>query len=154
MNPEFPTQGRLAGIDFGTVRIGVAISDRDQSLASPLENYDRRNRSLDERFFKELVDQERVVGFVVGLPIHMSGQESKKSAEARNFGKWLTDVTGCPVCFFDERFSSAQAEQQLLAAGLTSKQRKKRLDMLAAQILLAGYLESTRRTENNESLDD
>ena len=154
MTTSLPSTGRLAGIDFGTVRIGIAISDRDQMLASPLENYTRRGQAQDKRFFCELVELERVVGWVVGLPVHMSGEESQKSTEARAYGKWLNEVTGLPVAFFDERLSSAQAEEHLLAAGLTSKQRKKRMDMLAAQILLSAFLESSRQNENREPLED
>jgi putative Holliday junction resolvase len=90
-----------------------------------------------------LAAEERVVRFVVGLPVHLDGRESKKSIEARQFGQWLGEVTGVPVEFFDERFTSTEAEQYLSAAKLTKKQRKARLDKLAAQILLAAYLEST-----------
>ena len=72
--------------------------------------------------------------------MHLDGRESEKSLEARRFGKWLGDVTGLPVEFFDERFTSLEAEQLLLGAELTKKRRKKRLDMLAAQIMLAAYL--------------
>ena len=80
--------------------------------------------------------------FVVGLPVHNDGQESQKSYEAREFGKWLGATTNVPVDYFDERFTTAQAEEHLLAAGLTKKRRKERLDMLAAQILLTAYLEA------------
>ncbi len=81
-----PVSGRLLGIDFGTVRIGVAISDANQKIASPLETYTRRNAKLDAEHFTKLVKQESVVGIVVGLPVHMSGDESKKSLEVREFG--------------------------------------------------------------------
>ena len=67
--------GRIAGIDYGTVRIGVAISDPDQTLASPLETYNRRNDALDREWFKRLAKEERVVRFVVGLPVHLDGHE-------------------------------------------------------------------------------
>ena len=81
--------------------------------------------------------------FVVGLPVHPDGNESKKSAEARYSGRWPSEVTGVPVEFYDECFTSHEAEQALLDAQMTKKGRKKRLDMLAAQIMLSAYLEST-----------
>lgn len=150
----FPTEGRLAGIDYGTVRIGIAISDPDQALASPLENYTRRDLAADGRRFQQLVKEDRIVGFVVGLPVYTSGDESQKSLEAREFGKWLGELTELPVTFFDERYTSVEAEQILGAAQLTKKQRKKRLDMLAAQIMLSSYLESQRDAEHEpKSLD-
>ena len=134
--------GRIAGIDFGTVRIGIAITDPDGKIASPLENYTRRGQTHDAAHFRRLVIQEGVARFVVGLPVHLDGRESEKSVEARRFGQWLAEVTGMPVEFFDERFTSQEAEQVLRGAELTKKRRKKRLDMLAAQIMLAAYLES------------
>lgn len=139
----------MAGIDYGTVRIGVAIADLSVGIASPLETYQVQNREVDARYFRRLVENEQVVKFVVGLPVHLSGEESQKSHEAREFGKWLTATTGCPVDFFDERFTSAQAEELLLAANLTKKRRKARLDALAAQILLTAYLESGGEGEPN-----
>jgi putative Holliday junction resolvase len=142
---EFPAEGRLVGIDFGTVRIGVAITDASRRLASPLENYTRRGKQQDERYFCELAEGQRVAGFVVGLPVHTSGHESQKSIEAREFGTWLGRVTSKPVTYFDERYTTAEAEQHLIEMNLTKKRRKARLDMLAAQIMLAAYLESGGR---------
>ena len=139
---EVPSAGRLAGIDFGTVRIGVALTDPGQVLASPHENYTRVDSEQDGAFFRSLVAEEDVVGFVVGLPIHLSGDESEKSSEARKFGKWLIEVTDLPVTFHDERYTSVHAEQHLMAAKLTKKRRKARLDMLAAQMMLTAFLES------------
>ena len=142
MSPHSPAAGRIAGVDFGTVRIGLAVSDADRKVASPLENYTRRGAEQNARRFKRLVEEEQIVLFVVGLPLHMDGRESEKSLEARRFGKWLTEATGLPVEFFDERLTSHEAEQLLIDAELTQKRRKKRIDMLAAQIILRGYLES------------
>jgi putative Holliday junction resolvase len=150
-----PASGRIAGIDYGTVRIGVAVSDADRTIASPYENYTRRGPEQDARRFRRLVDEEGIVLFVVGLPVHLDGRESQKSAEAREFGAWLAGVTGVPVDFFDERFTTAEAEQFLLDAQLTSKRRKRRMDMLAAQIMLAAYLESRRKGRGEPGpLDD
>ena len=144
---EFPQQGRIAGIDFGTVRIGVAITDPAQQLASPLDNYTRRSLEGDAAYFRKLAAEERLAGFVVGLPVHTSGNESEKSHQARQFAQWLGETTSLPVRLFDERYTSAHAEEALQAAGLTKKRRKERLDKLAAQIMLVSYLESTRKEE-------
>ncbi|NQT12317.1 MAG: Holliday junction resolvase RuvX [Planctomycetes bacterium] len=134
--------GRVAGIDFGTVRIGIAISNSGRTIASPYENYTRRGEDQDARRFRRLVAEEETTLFVVGLPVHLDGRESEKSIEARRFGTWLAEVTGVPVVYFDERFTTVQAERALLDAQMTSKRRKKRLDMLSAQIMLSAYLES------------
>ena len=142
---EPPNRGRLAGIDFGTVRIGIAISDPGQTISSPIEVYTRRNESLDREYFNELVTKEQIVGFVVGLPVHLSGDESEKSREAVAFGGWLASVTGVPVVWHDERFTTAMAREVLNQSSLSGKKRKSQLDKMAAQILLTAYLESASR---------
>ena len=140
-----PPAGRIAGVDFGTVRLGIALTDPGQTLATAHENYTRRGAQADARWFRRLVDEEGIVRWVVSLPVHISGEESQKSHEARQFGRWLAETTGVRVDFFDERYTTAQAEEILLAAELTSKQRKRRRDMLAAQMMLTAYLESSSK---------
>ena len=141
---HIPATGRIGGIDFGTVRIGVAISDPSQSIASPLEVYQVRSPKIDAQHFQQIAKQERLVGWVVGLPLHMSGDESEKSREARAFGSVLAESTGLPVAWIDERFSTAMAREMLNQSNLSGKKRKAQLDKLAAQILLTTFLESDR----------
>ncbi len=140
---------RIAGIDFGTVRIGIALADTDVGIASPFENYTRRSAALDAAHFAALAKEEHLERFVVGLPVHLHGGESQKSTEARAFGKWLYDATGVPVEFFDERFTTAEADEVLSAAKLTKKQRQARRDQLAAQIMLTAYFESGGRGQQS-----
>lgn len=146
-----PAEGRIAAVDYGAVRIGVAICDPERRFASPLENYTRRDELRDATFFQRLVASERVAGWIVGLPVHGHGGESVKSREARQFAAWLARVTDRPVAFFDERYTTVQADEILGEAQLTRKQKKERRDKLAAQILLTAYLEAPHRA--NESLD-
>jgi putative Holliday junction resolvase len=140
---------RIAGIDYGTVRIGVALADLNIGIAGPYENYSRRTPELDAKYFADFASQEKIERFVVGLPVHLSGRESQKSNEAREFGDWLGKVTGVPVEYFDERFTSSEADQILGAAKLTKKQKQSRRDQLAAQIMLTAYLESGGRGEDS-----
>ena len=154
IHPLIPA-GRLAGIDYGTVRIGIAVTDPEQRLASPYENYTRRGPTADARYFEQFAREERIAQFVVGLPVHLHGGESQKSTEARAFGKWLHELTKVPVVFFDERFTTSEAEQLLGQAELTKKKRKAKLDKLAAQIMLVAYLESQNRGgESLRGLDE
>jgi putative transcription antitermination factor YqgF len=88
---------RIAGIDYGTVRIGIALADTEMGIAGPFDNYTRRSAALDGDYFKTLAKEERIGRFVVGLPVHLHGGESQKSTEARAFGKWLGEMTGVPV---------------------------------------------------------
>ncbi|MCO6046833.1 Holliday junction resolvase RuvX [Aeoliella sp. ICT_H6.2] len=140
---------RIAGIDYGTVRIGIAIADLSVAIASPLEIYQRQTPDVDAKYFRKLAREEALVKFVVGLPVHLSGEESQKSYEARQFAKWLTEITELPVDLFDERYTSSEAEEMLQAANLTKKRRKAKLDALAAQIMLTAYLEAGARSEEN-----
>jgi putative Holliday junction resolvase len=146
--------GRIAGIDYGTVRLGIAMSDARRTIASPYENYTRRSPQADAERLRRLAVEECVSLFVVGLPVHLDGRESQKSREARQFGQWLAEITGVRVEFFDERFTSVEAEKILGAAELTKKKRKARLDKLAAQILLTAYLEAGGTTARPAGLDD
>ena len=152
--PSRSPPGRIAAIDYGSVRIGIAISDPERTIASPYENYARRGSEHDARRMQRLKAEERVTLFVVGLPVHLDGRESRKSQEARRFGQWLNQATGVPVEYFDERFTTAEAQRFLLEAGLTRKRRRQRVDMLAAQILLSAYLESHSRGQAPGALDD
>ncbi len=154
MSSQRALPGRVAGVDYGTVRIGIAVSNPERTIASPLENYTRRGLDQDATRFQRLVADEGIVLFVVGLPIHLDGGESQKSIEARQFGQWLGETTGVAVEFFDERFTSHEAEQFLLAADMTRKRRKKRMDMLAAQIMLSAYLEGRRTGEQGLGIGD
>ncbi|MGH7128884.1 MAG: Holliday junction resolvase RuvX, partial [Planctomycetaceae bacterium] len=120
----FPTTGRLLGLDYGTRRMGIAVSDAEQTLAGPLDNYDRRGDEQDARHLRRIVSEYRIAGVVVGLPVHMSGDEGGQARGARAFGRWVVETTGLPVCFWDERFTSALAEEHLLAAELSKKKRK------------------------------
>lgn len=137
-----PPSGRLLGVDYGSVRIGLAISDPQRIIASPFATYIRQRPAEDAAYFKQLVDRECVVGLVVGLPLHADGRESDKSQECRVFAKWLSEVTDRPVVLWDERFTSAAAERILIDAGLTRKQRKSRVDRLAAQMFLQSFIDA------------
>jgi putative Holliday junction resolvase len=130
------------GVDFGTVRVGLAISDPERKIAFPLATYYRQGAGKDMIYLRQLVEDEEIGQIVVGLPVHLDGREGVKAKEARSFGKWLTGVTGLTVVYWDERFTTTQAESALWEAGLTHDQRKARRDRVAAQILLQGFLDA------------
>jgi putative holliday junction resolvase len=133
---------RVLAIDPGKARIGLAISDPERRIASPLTTWTCRDRDQDGRFLQKLFADEDVGAIVVGLPVHLSGREGASARSAREFGAWLAKLTGLPCVFWDERFTTREAEGQLRDAGLTHKQRKARRDRVAAQILLQTYLDA------------
>ncbi|WP_347243111.1 Holliday junction resolvase RuvX [Thermogutta sp.] len=140
-----PERGRIAGLDYGKTRIGIALSDPGWVLATPWSVYRRRGAVQDAAYFQKLVQQEQVVLFVLGLPVHCDGTESEVSLEVREFGKWLESVTRVPVVYMDERFSTQTAETWLRTANFSRKERQKRVDKLAAQIILSSYLAILKR---------
>ncbi|WP_437187394.1 Holliday junction resolvase RuvX [Planctomicrobium sp. SH668] len=140
----YPTKGRLLGIDYGTKRVGLAISSSDQTIASPINIHQRVNEQVDSRYFKTVVDEYEVAALVVGLPIHINGEVGLKAREARNYGKKLSQWVNRPVEFWDERYTSAIAEDLMLGVNMTREQRKKRVDMIAAQIMLQSFLDHRR----------
>lgn len=141
---HFPLEGRIGAIDYGTVRIGIAICDPDRILASPLDVHPAENWQDDGEYYRSIVKHEQIVAFVVGLPIHCDGGESEKSKEARKFAVWLAEQTALPVRLFDERFTTADAKRRIAGGGLTRKKKKKRVDAIAAQVLLESFLEASR----------
>jgi putative Holliday junction resolvase len=145
--PSLPA-GRLAGLDYGRRRIGVAVCDARRMLASPLcVRETTGDRDADAAFFRALVSREDVVGFVVGLPVHADGRASEMSREVESFGAWLGRVTGLPVAFHDERYTSREAAGLLAGVGLSRGRKKERADAVAAQVILASWLERGPRDE-------
>jgi len=146
---QFPLVGRLLGIDFGTKRLGLAVCNTEQTIASPVDNWTRQNLVQDGKRLQTIITDYRIIGLVVGLPVHMSGDEGGKAAEAREFGVWASGLCHLPVRYCDERYSSIIAEQQLVSAGLSPKKVKERLDKIAARILLQAYLDSPGRVSGD-----
>jgi tRNA pseudouridine55 synthase len=132
----------LLGVDYGTRRIGLAISDPDRKIAFPLATYEVQDESKNANFFRRLIADESAVEIIVGLPIHTDGREGIKAREARQFGQWLHTMTNLPVRFWDERFTTAHAESALWNAGLTHKKRRQRRDRVAAQMMLQAFLDA------------
>ena len=133
--------GRLLGVDYGTVRIGLAITDPDRVMASPLETYTRRSLEHDAAYLANLVRVQGITGIVLGLAVSLNGHEGPKAQECRAFGAWLETATGLPVVFSDERFTSALADDILFDAKMSQQKRGGRRDMLAATLILKGFLE-------------
>lgn len=137
-----PEAGVLLGLDYGRKRVGVAVSTVEQNLALPLENWNLAgDEQADARHLRQLIEDQQAVGLIVGLPLHSDGTISTLSQEAQRFGTWASEATGLPVSYWDERYTTQQAEAVLLEANMTRKKRKARRDMLAARIILQGYLD-------------
>ena len=140
-----PPPHRTLALDYGTRRIGLAMSDATGTLATPLTTLTRRaGRRPPIALILELARRHGVGHFVVGLPLDGNGGENSWTAEVRDFGRMLGQRSGLPVHFIDEEYSSAEAEARIRSIGLTRKKRedKARIDAAAAAIILQDWLDA------------
>ena len=134
------------GIDYGRRRIGLAISDASEMIATPTTALAGTGQvERDARLVVDFADRNGVEHFVVGLPINMDGSEGPQAKLARRFADKLAALAGRPVELYDERLTSWAADRALEEAQLSPGKRKARRDSVAAQIMLQGYLEAKRR---------
>ena len=136
--PTTATGVLLDRLRHGSRRSGRIGCDRQRVAAGDVS---RNSPEADAAFFASYREY-RAVTLIVGLPLHADGRESDKSREARAFGAWLSEVSALPVVFWDERFTTALAEDALLSAKLTNKKRKERRDRVAAQMILQNYIDA------------
>jgi putative Holliday junction resolvase len=109
---------------------------------------DQRHADVAESL-RRLIDEYEVELIVVGLPVHLSGEEGSSAKAARAFAKTVGDATGLPVALQDERFTTVTAEEALLEGGVRRRQRREVRDKVAAAVMLQGYLDS-RRNDNDD----
>ncbi|MCS7265006.1 MAG: Holliday junction resolvase RuvX [Armatimonadetes bacterium] len=138
--------GRILAIDYGEKRIGIAISDEMQIIASPLTILLRNSDDEVIAQIVQLTRKHRVETIVVGLPMRTDAKQGEMEQRVRSFAEKLQSKTKVPVVLFDERFTTRIAEQVLLEADLSRQKRKRVRDKLAAVVLLQSYLETRRGT--------
>jgi putative Holliday junction resolvase len=141
---------RWAGVDYGKRRIGVAISDPDERIASPSGVLEAAgNASSDAKHVQDWALQNEVEAFVVGMPFNMDGTAGPQAALTERFVKQLAKLADRPVEVWDERLSSFQADEFMSQAGFTRGKRKRFRDALAAQVILQSFLDQRRHGDHN-----
>ncbi|MBL7158554.1 MAG: Holliday junction resolvase RuvX [Candidatus Omnitrophica bacterium] len=135
---------KILGLDIGEKRIGIAISDALGIIAQGLETFYRENPPGIIEKLRKIVKEEGVSAIVVGLPLNMDGTEGPKAKEAINFANELKKEIELPVKLWDERLSTVEVERLMISAGASRAKRKKKIDKLAAQVILQGYLDSRK----------
>jgi putative holliday junction resolvase len=136
-------RSRVLGIDVGSVRIGLAISDETRTLASPVATVPNNPRSLWTRIAREMEDRQ-VDRVVIGLPRRLDGTEGNAAENARAFAVELARRTTVPIDLWDERFTTAIAERSLIESGVRRKRRREVIDSVAAALLLQNWLDARR----------
>jgi len=138
---EADKPARYLGLDVGSRRIGVAVSDELGLTAQPVLTLERRgNRREDLRSLARLCRRFGVTGIVVGNPLHLSGEASPRSEKTRAFAAELGELTGLPIHFWDERLTTREAHEILYEAGRKRQTHGKVVDQVAAVLILQGFL--------------
>ena len=133
---------RIMGIDYGTARIGVALSDELQMLAHPAESI-AVSKGIDPiARIAALAQEKNVERIIVGLPRHLNGRVGESAEKAVAFSEKLRTSVSCEVCTWDERLSTVAAHRSLREAGKSTRQTRGYVDQVAAQIFLQSYLDS------------
>jgi putative Holliday junction resolvase len=149
--PVLPPKGRLMGLDLGTKTIGLALSDVERRLASPLDTIKREKFSKDaEALIKRAHDFE-ICAFVVGLPINMDGSEGPRAQATRAFMRNLQARSTAPYVFWDERLSTAAVTRELISQDASRAKRAQVVDRMAAAYILQGALDRLSRLLGEDS---
>ena len=143
-----PDTGAVAGLDLGTVTIGVAMSDVMRSVATPIETIKRTKFGVDAAKLLELTTHRMVTGVVLGLPMNMDGSEGPRCQATRAFARNLERLTPLPITYWDERLSTVAAERALLEADTSRKRRAQVIDHVAAGYILQGMLDRMAHIRN------
>ncbi|ATI41969.1 Holliday junction resolvase RuvX [Pacificitalea manganoxidans] len=134
----------IAGLDLGTKTIGVAISDRLLSAATPTEVIRRKKFTLDAARLVEIAQTRELAGIILGLPRNMDGSEGPRCQSTRAFARNLATLIDLPIAFWDERLSTVAAERALLEADASRRKRAEVIDQVAAGYILQGALDRLR----------
>jgi len=140
-NPSIPA-GRVLALDLGKRRIGLAISDPLGITAQGLPTLERTTIREDLTALVDLARSQEVTLFLVGQPLHMSGAESRQAAWTQDFARRLTESSGIPVEFRDERLTTVEAQRVLRSSGISIEKRGQAVDRLAAVLLLQNWLDA------------
>lgn len=131
----------VAGLDLGTKTIGVAVSDRGLSLATPRPVIRRTKFTADAQALLALLEKENAGAIILGLPLNMDGSEGPRAQATRAFARNLAQKTDIPVAFWDERLSTVAAERSLIEQDVSRAKRADRIDSAAAAFILQGALD-------------
>ena len=136
---------RKMGIDYGDVRIGIALTDALCIISSPFEVYKNPGQEEALGHLDKIIKDYDVDEVAMGLPINMDGTEGERAIIHREFGEKLAKLSGVKVFYIDERLTSAEAEDILISSGVRREKRKELIDKISAQIILQTYLNNFKR---------
>jgi putative holliday junction resolvase len=138
---DLPGGGTLLGLDLGTRTIGTAFCDAGWRIASPGKTLKRGKFAADKALLSALIAERKIAGVVIGLPLNMDGSESPRSQSSRAYASNLAAL-GLPVLLWDERWSTAAAERDLIGQDMSRARRAERIDSAAAAVILQGAIDA------------
>jgi putative Holliday junction resolvase len=138
---RLPAKARLIGLDLGTKTIGLAISDVERRLASPLRTLPRGAFQRDADALSSIFAEFEVAGVILGLPLDLEGRDGPRAQSTRAFARSLSVRTVLPIAYWDERFSTAAVTRSLIANDVSRARRAKVVDKMAAAYILQGALD-------------
>ena len=138
---SLPAKARLIGVDLGAKTIGLAISDIERRLASPLKTLRRAAFARDAAALTAILAEFDIAGIVLGLPLDLDGRDSPRAQSTRAFARNLAKQTSLPIVFWDERFSTAVVTRSLIANDVSRAKRAEVVDKMAAAYILQGALD-------------
>ena len=134
----------LVGLDIGYKTIGIAVSDRSFTIATPLNTVSRKGTKKDLPKIKEFLNEYNIGGFILGLPLSLDGSENEQTSKIKKFSIELQTFFSVPFEFWDERYSSDIIFKELRKSDFSSSKIKKKLDQQSAAYILQGYLDKYR----------
>ena len=135
-------KAKILALDYGSKRIGVAVSDPLGITAQPVTVIHRKGKKKDIPELLEIIKEREVDKIVIGLPLNMSGSKGTLYDEVKKFGTLLEKKSSLPVDYFDERLTTMQAEKVLISGDVSRNKRRKVIDKMAAVLILQNYLDS------------
>ena len=130
------------GIDHGTVRVGIAISDPMQIIARPYKVIINNDDLFDE--ITSIIKKEKIGKIILGLPLNLDGKDTQKTREVRNFAEKLKISISIPIILWDERYTTVEANETLQKMGYNIHESKDVIDKVAASLILRNYLENNK----------
>jgi putative Holliday junction resolvase len=145
LGPLLPSRGALFGLDLGSKTIGIAISDPERRIASPLHTITRKTFTADATALLAEANRHAIAALVLGLPLNMDGSEGPRVQATRAFARNLGKLTDLPIAYWDERLSTAAVTRTLIDADASRKRRGEVVDKMAAAYILQGALDRLSR---------
>lgn len=134
-------KGKILGIDYGHVRVGVSVSDYDQTIAFGRNSIKNDSKRSLFKSLRDICEKENIIKIVVGLPVNMEGEYTAQTLEVKKFGEALQKLIDIPVVYHDERLTSVESDVILSAIGYSGKEKRKEKDKIAASLILQNYLD-------------